>query len=230
MVRICTDERLIMQLPIRSHAGCQQDSKNTRPLRKTHNSSAKVSQSDHAHQPAFFFCSCWIRRRTMHHLRLKVSAPFSSDLTALRHQRRGHRCWKIDLRRSVRKKTQVCLGLRQNSMPLSMSTANGFADWLYRQQSVQSPASLVLKTEEGGRQRLAAASARLKIGFRLLKQQADFFWQNPASPVFISAALCPNSASCCCRLVQIRRSCAMRRQFGGRLKSSFGIGTAGKRG
>ena len=153
----------------------------------------------------------------MRHLRLRLPRRFLKRFDGFASSvARGHRCRRIDRhRRAVRAKIpKFCLCLRQTAYRCPYPTANGFADWLYRQQSVRSPASLVLKTKGRGRQtdwqrllralenRLAAAQTA--GGFRLAAK--------PPSPVSAyPPALCPNSASCCCRLVQIRRSCAMRR-------------------
>ena len=155
----------------------------------------------------------------MRHLRLRFPRRFPKRFDGFAPSAaRGHRCRKIDRRRrAVRAKIpKFCLCLRQTACHCPCPTANGFADWLCRQQSVRSPASLVLKTKGRERQtdwprllpepenRLAAA------------QTAGVFRLAAKLPNSVSAyppALCPNSASCYCRLVQIRRSCAIRRQF-----------------
>ena len=161
----------------------------------------------------------WIRRRTMRHLRLRFLRRFPKRFDGFAPSAaRGHRCRKIDRRRrAVRVKIpKFCLVLRQTACRCPCPTANGFADWLCRQQSVRSPASLVLKTKGRGQQTdwprlLHALENRLAAA-----QTAGVFRLSAKRPNSVSAyppAPCPNSASCCCRLVQIRRSCAMHRQF-----------------
>ena len=155
----------------------------------------------------------------MRHLHLRFPRRFPKRFDGFAPSAaRGHRCRKIDRhRRAVRARTpKFCLCLRQTACRCPCPTANGFADWLCRQQSVQSPASLVLKTKARGRQTdwprlLHALENRLAAA-----QTAGVFRLAAKPPSSASAyppALYPNSASCCCRLVQIRRFCAMRRQF-----------------
>ena len=155
----------------------------------------------------------------MRHLRLRFPRRFPKRFDGFAPSAaRGHRCRKIDRRRrAVRARIpKFCLYLRQTAYRCPCPTANGFADWLCRQQSVQSPASLVLKTTGRGRQTdwpqlLHAlenrfAAAQTAGGFRLAAKL-------PNSVSAYLPALYPNSASCCCRLVQIRRFCAIRQQF-----------------
>ena len=161
----------------------------------------------------------WIRRRTMRHLRLRFPRRFPKQFDGFAPSAViGHRYRKIDRhRRAVRARIpKFCLCLRQTACRCPCPTANGFADWLCRQQSVRSPASLVLKTKGRGQQTdwprlLHALENRLAAA-----QTAGVFRLAAKLPSSASAyppVLCPNSASCCCRLVQICRFCAMRRQF-----------------
>ena len=155
----------------------------------------------------------------MRHLRLRFLRRFPKRFDGFASSAaRGHRCRKIDrCRRAVRARTpKFCLCLRQTACRCPCPTASGFADWLCRQQSVRSPASLVLKTKARGWQTdwprlLHAFENRLAVA-----QTAGVFRLAAKLPNSVSAyplALCPNSASCYCRLVQICRFCAMRRQF-----------------
>ena len=155
----------------------------------------------------------------MRHLRLRFPRRFPKRFDGFAPSAvRGRRCRKIDRRRqAVRARIpKFCLCLRQTACRCPCPTVNGFADWPCRQQSVRSPASLVLKTKARGLQtdwprllhalenRLAAAQTTgvFRLGAKL-----------PNSVFAYPHVLCPNSASCCYRLVQIRHFCAMHRQF-----------------